>query len=145
MNTTTEAKDVIRRYVAAVAEGDATTIRDSFAESATWSLAGYLPISGVWSGRDAIIDEFLATALTPYEPGSVSLEVTGLIAEGDRVAVQWTSRARTLDGEPYVNNCIGVFTVSDGRIQSVQEYMDTHYAFRAIHGVSKTARLVSDL
>lgn len=132
MTHTSDAKSILSRYVAAVEAGDADTIRDSFAESATWTLAGELPISGTWEGRDVIIDEFLATAMSNYEPGSVSLEITGMIAEGDRVALQWTSRARTLDGQPYENDCIGVFSVSDGKIQSVREFMDTHYAYKAL-------------
>jgi ketosteroid isomerase-like protein len=75
-----------------------------FAEDASWTLAA------------------------GYEPGSVSLEATGLIAEDDRVVLQWTSRARTREGRPYENECIGVFTIRDGRIHSVREYMDTRYA-----------------
>jgi uncharacterized protein len=57
-----------------------------------------------------------------------------MIAEGDHVALQWTSRARTHDGRPYENDCIGVFTVHDGRIQAVREYMDTLYAGETVFG-----------
>ena len=35
---------------------------------------------------------------------------------------------RTRDGRPYENECIAVFTVEDGRIRAVREYMDTLYA-----------------
>jgi ketosteroid isomerase-like protein len=69
--------------------------------------------------------------MSHFEPGSVRLEITGMIAEGDAVALQWTSRGRLLGGARYENRCIGVFTVRDGRIRSVDEYMDTHYAHRA--------------
>ncbi|HJS96052.1 MAG TPA: nuclear transport factor 2 family protein [Solirubrobacteraceae bacterium] len=125
----TEGKSVLRRYVAAVQAGDTVAIREAFAEDATWTLhAGQLAISGTWTGRDAIIDGFLAEAMAHYEPGSVSLEITGMIAEGDRVVLQWTSRARTRDGRRYENGCIGVFTVCAGKIQHVREYMDTLYA-----------------
>ncbi len=55
--------------------------------------------------------------------------MTSLTAEDDRVALEWTSRARTSDGEPYENHCIGVFTLADGRITAVREYMDTDYAY----------------
>ena len=82
--------------------------------------------------RDTIIGEFLATALSHYEPGSVSLEITSMIADQDQVVLQWTSRARTLDGRPYENDCIGVFTIRDGRIQGVREYMDTLYAHEVV-------------
>jgi uncharacterized protein (TIGR02246 family) len=129
---THDAKAVLTDYVAAVEAGDADAIRASFADDATWTLAGELPISGTWVGRAAIIDEFLPTAMSHYQPGSVRLEITRMIAEGDHVALQWTSRARTLDGIPYENHCIGVFTVRDGKIRSVHEYMDTHYAYRAL-------------
>lgn len=136
MSPTPDAKTVLTKYVAAVEAGDADAIRASFADDATWTLAGELPISGTWSGREAIIEEFLPTAMSHYEPGSVRLEITGMIAEGDNVALQWTSRARTLDAKPYENNCIGVFTVRDGKIRSVHEYMDTHYAYRALAGAA---------
>jgi ketosteroid isomerase-like protein len=129
-----DAKAVLTDYVAAVEAGDERAIRECFADDATWTLAGELPISGTWEGREAIIGEFLATAMAHYKPGSVSLEITGMIAEGHSVVLQWTSRAHTLDGSPYENECIGVFTVRDGKIREVHEYMDTHYAYRAMVG-----------
>jgi uncharacterized protein len=129
MTHASDSKSVLRRYVAAVESRDEQTIRDLFAEDATWTLAaGDLPISGTWHGRDTILGEFLPTALSSYEPGSVSFQVTGMVAEGDQVALQWTTCARTRDGRPYENGCIGVFTIRGGRIQSVREYMDTLYA-----------------
>jgi uncharacterized protein len=129
MTQALDSESVVRRYVAAAQAGDENTIRDVFTQDATWTLAGALPISGVWKGRDAIIDEFLATAMSHYEPGSISLEITAMITERDKVVLQWTSRARTRDGRPYENGCIGVFTIREGRIQHVREYMDTLYAY----------------
>jgi ketosteroid isomerase-like protein len=129
MSQSDDSKLVLRRYVAAVQAGDVAAIREAFAEDATWTLeAGDLPIAGTWEGRDTIIGDFLATAMAYYEPGSVSLQITAMIAEGDQVALQWTSRARTRDGDPYENGCLGIFTVRDGQIQAVREYMDTLYA-----------------
>jgi ketosteroid isomerase-like protein len=48
MPTTTsiDNKQVIDRYVAALAAGDADAVSDFFAPDATWWLAGDLPISG---------------------------------------------------------------------------------------------------
>jgi uncharacterized protein len=128
MTQALDSKTVAQRYVAAAQAGDEDAIRDLFALDATWTLAGELPISGIWQGRDAIIDEFLATAMSHYEPGSVRLEITGMVAEGEQVVLQWTSRARTRDGRPYENGCIAVFIIREGKIQHVREYMDTLYA-----------------
>ena len=55
-----DAKTVLARYVAAVEAEDGETIGASFADDATWTLAGELPISGTWVGRQAIVSEFLA-------------------------------------------------------------------------------------
>ena len=124
-----DSEAVVRRYVDAVMAGDIDTIRELFADDATWRLdAADLPVSGTWRGREQILNEFLTAAMSHYEPGSVALDITAMIAEGDRVVLEWTSRARTRDGRAYENGCIGVFTVQGGRIQAVREYMDTLYA-----------------
>ena len=129
MTQAIDSKAVLTRYVAGVSAGDVSTIRELFAEDATWRLdAGDLPISGTWMGRDRIMSDFLGVAMSHYESGSVELEITAMIAEGDQVVLQWTSRARTRDGRAYENGCIGVFTVRDGKIHAVREYMDTLYA-----------------
>lgn len=140
--TPPDSRTVVERYIAAAESRDEAALRASFAEDATWWLRGELPISGTWRGRDAILGDFLATAMRFYEPGSVDLEVTSLLADGDAVALEWTSRARTVSGDPYENHCAAVFRVRDGRIASVREYMDTLYAsevaFTTARGVSRT-------
>lgn len=129
MNEEAVNKNVLERYVAALQAQDSDALRDFFAEDATWTLqAGQLPISGTWVGRDRIMDGFFRMAMSHYEPGSVEVEVTAMLAEDDQVVLQWTSRARTRDGRPYENGCIGVFTVRHGTIRAVREYMDTLYA-----------------
>ena len=105
-------------------------MHELFAPAATWHLRGDLPISGIWQGRDAILGEFLTRALGHYEPGSVTLQPTGTVAEGGTVVLEWITRVRTRAGAPYENFCIAVFTVRAGRIQAVREYMDTLYASR---------------
>src|ERR1700722_16370168 len=101
----------LHRYVAAVQAGDQAAVGELFSEDATWRLdAGELPTSGTWEGRDQIMDGFFATAMSHYEPGSVNLEITAMIAGDDVVVLQWTSRARTCDGRAYENGSIGVFT-----------------------------------
>lgn len=55
---TTEAKAVLSRYLDALTAGDLDAIADSFAEDATWSVHGTMPVSGIRQGRDAIM-EFL--------------------------------------------------------------------------------------
>ncbi|MEV4111990.1 nuclear transport factor 2 family protein [Nonomuraea sp. NPDC049695] len=127
MTATTEPRDVVIRYVEAVRDGDADVIYDSFAEDATWHYPGDLPISKVWQGREAIINEFLGGMGPVLVPGTMKIELVGTIAEGDRVVAEWTSKAQTVYGGTYDNRCIGIYTVSDGKISSVVEYADTRH------------------
>ncbi len=125
--TTTDPRAVVIRYVEAVRAGDAEVIHDSFAEDATWHYPGDLPMSKVWQGRDAIINDFLGGMGPILVPGTMEIELVSTIAEGDRVVAEWTSKAKTVHGGTYDNRCIGIYTVRDGRIVSVIEYTDTRH------------------
>lgn len=129
----TDPRDVVVRYIQAVRDGDLAAIRGSFAEDATWLLRADLPIAGHWAGRDEIVDEFLGGMGAYLQPGTApEVTATNVVAEGDQVVAEWTSRAVTRFGETYENFCVGVFTVRDGRISSVREYMDTQRAERVL-------------
>jgi ketosteroid isomerase-like protein len=129
---TTDPRAVVVRYVEAVRDGDADVIYESFAEDATWHYPGDLPISKVWKGRDAIVNDFLGGMGPLLVPGTMKIELIGTIAEGDRVVAEWTSKARTVYGGTYDNRCVGVYTVRDGRIASVVEYADTRHVAAAL-------------
>jgi ketosteroid isomerase-like protein len=60
MSRLTEPKQVLRRHLDALVAGDIGTIRDSFAEPATWNVKADLPLAGPWHRRDQIVDDFLA-------------------------------------------------------------------------------------
>lgn len=137
MNIAPTPKQVIQRYLDALLAGDIDTIRDSFAEDATWTMYGELPIAGPWRGRDSIVDEFLTRAAGAlFEPGSHAFDFPTLIAEGDTVALEWRVRARTAAGAPYDNHYCGIFVVRDGKIAAVREYLDSGRAARLLFAES---------
>ncbi|GAA3219339.1 nuclear transport factor 2 family protein [Nonomuraea helvata] len=140
MTTTTDPRTVVIRYIEAVRDGDAEIIHDSFAEDATWHYPGDLPISNVWQGRDAIINDFLGGMGPVLVPGTLEIELVSTIAEGDRVVAEWTSKARTVYGGTYDNRCIGIYTVRDSRIASVIEYADTRHVAAALFPAHHTPR-----
>jgi uncharacterized protein len=133
--TTADAKAVVQGYLDALIAGDLEAIRESFAEDATWTIYGDLPIAGPWHGRDAIVDEFLtAVGSSLFEPGSgPNFEFPTLIGEGDTVALEWRVEARAAGtGEEYRNSYCGIFVVRDGRIATIREYLDSEYAKRVL-------------
>jgi len=132
---TERTRAVVQAYVAALQRGDVAALRESFAPDATWSLRGDLPVSGTWTGPDAIIDGFLAKMMARLDADQpVSQELTGLVADGDRAVAEWTSRATTSSGETYVNDYAVVFEVDGLEIAAVREYFDTAYAARVLFG-----------
>jgi ketosteroid isomerase-like protein len=128
----TDPKSVVIRYIEAARDGMSAVIRDSFAEDATWEYPGDLPLSGTYRGIGAIVDTFLAGAGDLMT--GVTLELVSVIAEGDTVAAEWTSRATSRTGASYHNRNAGIFTVRDGKITAVREYTDTLHAAQALFG-----------
>jgi ketosteroid isomerase-like protein len=133
VNATTEPRQVLQRYLDALVVGDIDTIRDSFAEDATWTIKADLPIAGPWRGRDQIVDEFLSTVMGErFEAGSHVFEFPAMIADGDTIALEWHVSARNSAGQPYENDYCGIFVMRDGRIAAVREYLDSRYAARVL-------------
>ncbi|MFI9269749.1 nuclear transport factor 2 family protein [Kitasatospora sp. NPDC052896] len=128
-----DPRTVVTRYVTAVAEGDLATITESFAEDATWEYPGDLPFSRVWTGRDAIVNDFLGAAGALFAPGGAPVvTLRSVLADGERVVAEWTARGTAANGRTYDNRCLGVFTVREGRIVAVREYLDTLHAARTL-------------
>lgn len=138
--TSTDPRAVVIRYVEAVRDGDAGVIHDSFAQDATWHYPGDLPISKVWHGRDAIVNDFLGGMGPVLVPGTSEVALVSTIAEGDRVVAEWTSKATTVHGGTYDNRCVGIYTVRDGKITSVIEYADTQHVAAALFPDGGTGR-----
>ena len=87
----TEAKTVLRTYLAALTAGDIDAIADCFAEDATWPVRGTMPLSGIRRGRAAIM-EFLISAGSLYQPGTQTFTFGQITSEADRAVLE--SRVR---------------------------------------------------
>ena len=136
---TAATRAVVSTYVAALQNGDIATLRTSFAPDATWSLRGDLPVSGTWTGPDAILDGFLAAMIATLDPTApVGQTVRTIVADGGTAVAEWTSHARSANGENYENDYAVVFDVRDGKIAAVREYFDTAYAGRVLFGLRCT-------
>lgn len=128
-----DPRAVVERYVTAIATGDLPTAAASFAEDATWSYPGDLPLSRVWRGRAVIVEDFLGSVGTLFAPGAVlKVTLTGLLADGPQVVAEWTARGTAANGSAYDNRCLGIFTVENGLITAVREYLDTQHAARTL-------------
>jgi len=119
-----ENKKLIQDAFTAWANGDGMAFFNLLADTATWTVIGNCPISGIYVGRQRLV----ADALTPQREklaGPPTPTVLNLIAEGDTVVIQWVGRGTTKTGRPYNNSYCYVVQMEDGKITRGTAYLDT--------------------
>jgi uncharacterized protein len=125
---TAASKALVLDYMDALAKGDFDALRGFFNPDSTWTLAGDLPLSGTWTGPEEIFDEFVTAMFTRLVPESMEFEFEDVIAEGEQVLAEWNTRGLVRSGGRYDQHCLAIFTVRDGKIAAVREYLDTLHA-----------------
>ena len=120
-----ENKELARRFVAAISQGDVDAIQGSFADDGTVWTAGTMPISGTFSA--AQVKEASHRVLDLF-PDGLEIEIKGMTAEGDRVAIEAESHGRHVSGKTYANVYHFLMRVRDGKIVEWREYLDTMHA-----------------
>ena len=109
-------KDVARRYMAAVVDGDIATIEALQHPDCTWWILGYGDMT-----RQAFIDSVRDGLLTANKRVA---DIVGITAEGERVAMEVRGEMTFADSV-YRNEYHNVLIVRDGLIVSGKEYMNT--------------------
>ncbi|MBM4254912.1 MAG: hypothetical protein FJ147_03340 [Deltaproteobacteria bacterium] len=126
-------KEVVRRAIAAISRGDLEGFMTDADENITLSVMGAAipPIQG----KQKVL-KGLRNALGARLEGNGTIKVTieNLIAEGDFVAEQSRGVARTKDGKDYNNTYCRVWRITNGKIQAMQEYLDTELVRSALLG-----------
>lgn len=118
-------KKMVMGFIESMNSGNGAAVMNALADSATWWVAGSFPLSG--TKTKAQFGE-LVGGLGAKIDGALRLTPTGVTAEGDRVAVEAESYAKMKNGKTYQNKYHFLFTVRDGKIQAVKEYLDTMHA-----------------
>lgn len=93
------------------------------ADDATWWIQGGPPFGGTFDKQQ------MAHAFSGIRKVFLALdyELSGMTAEGERVAVEVVGKGMLKDGRPWRNTYHFVFIVRGRRIAAVREYMDTGY------------------
>lgn len=115
-------KAVARRYMQAVVDGDIGTVEALQHPDVKWWILGF---------GDMDRDTFVASVKSgPLAAETRRAEITGLTAEGDRVAVEaWSEMI--FPGQTYRNQYHNLLVIRDGLIVEGREYMDTRAAAAA--------------
>ena len=100
-------------------------------EESTWTLIA----KGAEPMRGRAIPDFFGGGGAIFEAGAPTIEVTGVTAEGDRVAIEGTGRGRLRNGRDYDNSYHFLMIVRDGRVLSIREYMDSEHVADVFEGL----------
>jgi steroid delta-isomerase-like uncharacterized protein len=122
MNQAEANKQLVAEFFEAMNRGDTEALLDAYADDGAVQTMGHTLISGrrgkaeIRAFADGVYDAF---------PGGISFLVNSIIAEGDRVAVEAESVGEHVSGQTYNNQYVFLFTLRDGKIVELKEYLDT--------------------
>jgi uncharacterized protein len=112
-------------------KGNGAPFVETLAEDVRWTIIGDGDWSGTWEGFDSVrrhlLDPLFAQFETTYRATAVRL-----IAEGDRVVIEFRGNVITKSGKPYRNTYCYVCRLEDGKVKELTEYCDTQLIAEAL-------------
>lgn len=124
---------IVQQWFDHIAAGDAAAAFALFADDIVYELKGSTPVSGIYRGIEQIVNDFFTPWRRQIE-GALVVTIDEMIAAGERVVALGRGAATTVYGLPYNNEYAFVFTLRDGRISHVAEYLDTALVETAAYG-----------
>lgn len=123
-------KSVARQFFERFDANDIDGVMDLFADEATFQVPGKpeeMRSAGVYDkARLRGLFERMVSRLQ----GGLRMSTLKLIAEGDTVVAEATSRGELTNGRIYDQRYLTLFRVVNGRISEAREYNDTLHAYR---------------
>lgn len=127
-------KALILDYFAVVGGRSDKSIGDFFAADVVWQMPQSNPMTPNPRRGFAAVMELMGAGIGVYKAGTIQIDLQHLIADDEQVAAQFTLSAQLANGNGYDNNysnhyCF-VFSIANGKIAAVWEYLDSLYQWR---------------
>jgi uncharacterized protein len=117
-------KKLMQYLCSELAKGNGKPLVDCMADDFSWTIIGSTPWSGTYRGKQAVLNDLLGPLFSQFADRYTNTPAH-FIAEGDYVVVESRGRVTTKTGKPYNNTYCWVCRLTDGRLRSLTEYMDT--------------------
>ena len=133
MASETRNERLVRQFFATLSTGELEALRPLLHEDASWeATARSIPGAGITSGRDKIIDEFLAPVRGLFEPGDPKVNVLRIFSKERWVAAETEGVGMLANGKEYRNRYAWIIEIRDDRIYALREYMDSAYVLERL-------------
>ena len=135
MTTTTHDtaanKRLVQSFFDELAQGNGRPFIEAMAEDFNWIIPGRATWSGEWRGKRAVREELLRPLMARFAT-TYTNRALRMIAEDEHVVVECRGDVMTKTGKRYDNTYCYVFTLRDGQLAELTEYMDTELAAEAL-------------
>jgi ketosteroid isomerase-like protein len=128
---TTANKQLVQDIFAELARSNSRPFVDAMAEDFRWIISGATAWSRTYEGKRAVVKELFGVLRATLE-GKITTIAHRFVAEGDTVVVEARGRNVSKSGLPYANSYCMVFTLADGKLKELTEYMDTELALQVL-------------
>jgi len=123
-------KQIVREFFERFSAGDVPGTLGLLNDAVSWRVMGReggLPMSGKMDKEG--IGHLIGVVQDAF-PEGMKLTPTGWTAEGDRIALEMESYGEKANGTIYNNSYHFLIVLSDSKIESLREYMDTYHVKR---------------
>ncbi|HZP46632.1 MAG TPA: nuclear transport factor 2 family protein [Candidatus Binataceae bacterium] len=119
-----ENRQLVANAFARWARGEGAAFMELLADDVHWTVIGSTPVSRTYTSKRA----FLEGAVQPLSSrlaGPITPTVRDIIAEGDKVVLQWEGRASGKNGTIYAQTYCWVMRFENGKVCEGTAYLDT--------------------
>jgi ketosteroid isomerase-like protein len=118
-------KNAVLRMHEAIGRGDIDGMFAPMTDDVTFRVIGDHALGQrTYQGKEDITNNLLMTIFARLD-GGVEVTIISIAAEDEKVFLHFTGKAQTVDGDPYNNEYVQLFSFRDGKISAVVEFMDT--------------------
>lgn len=118
-------KRFIEEIFTELSRGNPSLWLERMSDDVVFSIIGNTKFSGVFRGKQELIEKAMGPMQQLLVPGSVALEIKNLIADDAHVVMEARGRAKTKAGPEHNNTYAMIFRIANGKIVEVREYLDT--------------------
>lgn len=122
MTSLEQNKAIVTTFVEALGRGDAQAVKNLCAPDIQALCTG----TSVLSGTRGLAEIVAATGmLGQFTRNGIRFEILQITAEDDRVACEMKGHSELVNGMRYDNEYHMLFTLRDGQVHRMKEYLDT--------------------
>jgi ketosteroid isomerase-like protein len=128
----------LQHIMAELDKGNGKPFVEAMADDFCWTIPGDTPWSRTYSGKQAVVSELLQPLYAQFATPYIST-TRSVMADGDKVIVEFEGKVTTKTGKAYNNRYCYVFRMEGGQMKELMEYLDTALVIEALEAPSAAA------